>query len=127
MDEQEFLRKCNLELKLAKSSWIGYIKFLHKNENRDSDYENHIVLSKAVQELDFNQLDSLIDSIYGGILNRKCAIGSDALDRLKLYYQSQNITDLSCYNELVQFDKDLNDGNYYAQVEGSNRLEFLLE
>ena len=96
---------------------------MHENEKRDSDYEGHILFSKSVQELDFNQLDSVTDSIFDGVINRKCAIGSDALDRLQLYYQSQNITDQSCYNELVQFDKDLNDGNYYAQVEGSNRLE----
>ena len=96
---------------------------MHENEKRDSDYEGHILFSKAVQELDFNQLDSVTDSIFDGVINRKCTIGSDALDRLKLYYQSQDIIDQSCYNELVQFDKDLNDGNYYAQVEGSNRLE----
>ena len=96
---------------------------MHENEERDSDYEFHILFSKAVQDLDLNRLDSVTGSLFDGIINRKCAIGSEALDRLKLYYQSQNITDQSCYNELVQFDKDLNDGNYYAQVEGSNRLE----
>ena len=85
------------------------------------------MFSKAVQDLDFNQLDFLTDSIYDDVIIRKCAIGSDALDRLKLYYQSHNITDQSCYNELVQFDKDLTDGNYYAQVEGLNRPEFLLK
>ena len=95
---------------------------MHENEERDSDYEFHILFSKAVQDLDLNRLDSVTGSLFDGIINRKCAIGSEALDRLKLYYQSQNITDQSCYNELVQFDKDLNDGNYYAQVEGSNRL-----
>ena len=96
---------------------------MHENEKRDADYEGHILWSKAVQDLDFSQLDSVTDSIFDGAINRKCAIGSEALDRLKLYYQSQNITDQSCYNELVQFDKDLDDGNYYAQVKGSNRLE----
>jgi len=95
---------------------------MHENEKRDSDYEGHILFSKAVQDLDFNQLESVTDTIFDGVINRKCALGSEALDRLKSYYQSQNITDESCYNELVQFDKDLNDGNYYAQVEGSNRL-----
>ena len=95
---------------------------MHENEERDSDYEFHILFSKAVQDLDLNRLDSVTGSLFDGIINRKCAIGSEALDRLKLYYQSQNITDQSCYNELVQFDKDLNDGNYYAQGEGSNRL-----
>ena len=73
------------------------------------------MFSKAVQDLDFNRLDSLTDSIFDAALNRKCGIGAEALERLKLYYEYQNITDLSCYNELVQFDKDLNDGNYYAQ------------
>ena len=96
---------------------------MHENEKRDADYEGHILLSKAVQDLDFSQLDSVTDSIFDGVTNRKCAIGFEALDRLKLYYQSQNITDQSCYNELVQFDKDLDDGNYYAQVKVSNRLE----
>ena len=84
-------------------------------QKRDSDFEDQIVFSKAVQDLDFNRLNSLSDSIFDAALNRKCGIGADALERLKHYYEYQNITDLSCYNELVQFDKDLNDGNYYAQ------------
>ena len=81
------------------------------------------MVSKAVQDMDFEQLDSYItDDIFNGVLKRKCSIGSDALEKLKLYYQYQNITDFSCYNELVQFDKDLNDGNYYAQVEFQKNL-----
>ena len=92
-----------------------------KQYKRDSDYEDQIVFSKAVQDLDFNRLDSLTDSIFDAALNRKCGIGEDALERLKLYYQNQNITDSSCYNELVQFDKDLNNENYYAQERFSNR------
>ena len=85
------------------------------------------MFSKAVQDLDFNQLDFVTGSISDDVINQKCTIGADALDRLKLYYQSHNITDLSCYNELVQFDKDLTDGNYYAQVEGLRRPKFLLK
>ena len=58
---------------------------------------------------------SFTSGTFRCLMLQKCGIKQEKFDELQKYYRVNKISDRKCYNQLLQFQKDLEDGNFHAQ------------
>lgn len=58
---------------------------------------------------------SFTDGTFRCLMLQKCGINQKKFDELLKYYRINKISDRKCYNQLLQFQRDLEDGNFHAQ------------
>ena len=103
----------NLCLTLHEANNASLLKQVLNYEGHDEDdTESFCTVGENVGNLGD---PSFTDGTFRCLMLQKCGIKQRKFDELQKYYRINKISDRKCYSQLVQFQKDLEDGNFHAQ------------